>query len=191
MLFVLNKKTYDITDERIVNAMTGVSPEGIGKYMFGVNEEFFPVKQVLHQITGLPKIEFTTADALRILRKFPNFTIRNQESISDKPKYEVIYSEESKRELREVLNMETLKDMSQFQMLDFREKRSIMAKLDNALQKLSSERIKKFEFAEKELNGDYNGYHRNIVGLVFIDTEGDFLIDKAIKTFSNCVANFY
>lgn len=69
MRFILRGKAYELTKEEIERKMQNVSPEVIRQYYVVVNDEKFPPKQVLGEVLDLGRVEFTTMDAINILRR--------------------------------------------------------------------------------------------------------------------------
>ena len=81
MLFVIRGRTYDITRKDVENAVKDNSPSGRdGRNKFYV--EFgglqFPIKQVLHLVTGMRNGQFHAGDADRVLTKL-EFEIKEWE----------------------------------------------------------------------------------------------------------------
>lgn len=69
MKFTIRGKTFELTKEIIEEKMKGVKPEGKSKYVVTVNNNVYPIKQVISSTTGLPHIGFNTQDAYRILSR--------------------------------------------------------------------------------------------------------------------------
>lgn len=69
MRFILKGKVYNRTPEDVETKMQGKDPEPIRRHFVVVNGTKFPPKQVLAELLGLQKIEFTTMDAANILRR--------------------------------------------------------------------------------------------------------------------------
>lgn len=73
MKFVIRGREYELTREQVIKAVKGITPDTlvptIGKYYVEIDGQRYPIKQVVHLITGLPNIAFTAAYAYRILQK--------------------------------------------------------------------------------------------------------------------------
>jgi antitoxin HicB len=73
MKFVISGNSYDITREDILVTAHGVSPktfDGRSKYYVEMHGKKYPVKQLIHMVTGLPYTgPFSAQDAVRILKK--------------------------------------------------------------------------------------------------------------------------
>ncbi len=69
MRFILRGKAYVLTPRDVVAKMQEMSPEEIRKYYVIIKGEKYPPKQVLGEVVGLGRAEFTTMDAINILRR--------------------------------------------------------------------------------------------------------------------------
>lgn len=72
MQFVLNGKRHELSPERVVATASRIVPDDIDgrhKYYAAIGGGRFPVKQLFAEATGLPRAEFITNEAVRILRK--------------------------------------------------------------------------------------------------------------------------
>ena len=72
MSFVIRGKTYDITREKVENAVKGKTPsgrDGRNKFYVEFGGQQFPIKQVLHLVTGMRNGQFHAGDADRVLTK--------------------------------------------------------------------------------------------------------------------------
>jgi len=69
MRFILKGKAYDLTKEKVEEKMQKVPPEVIRQYYVIVNGKKYPPKQVISKVLGLGRVEFTTMDAVNILRR--------------------------------------------------------------------------------------------------------------------------
>ena len=72
MQFLINGKSYEIDKKTVINSLKGTTPanfDGRHKYYIEINGEKYPIKQILHLVTGLPNIEFHASDAKSVLRK--------------------------------------------------------------------------------------------------------------------------
>ena len=81
MEFIIRGRRYVIDKERVIQAVKGAAPkitDWRSKYCVEISGKHFPIKQPIHNVTGLPYIAFTAMDAYRILRK-SGFEIHNLE----------------------------------------------------------------------------------------------------------------
>ncbi len=72
MKFTIHGKAYDLTREKIIQAMKQVSSnpiDGRNKHYVEINGKDYPIKQVIHLATGLPYLAFTASYAYRILAR--------------------------------------------------------------------------------------------------------------------------
>jgi len=69
MEFILRGKAFEINAMDIEAKLKDVEPEDRSKYLVQVNGKFYPIKQVISRVTGLPPIGFTSQDAFRILSR--------------------------------------------------------------------------------------------------------------------------
>lgn len=72
MQFVLNGKWHELSPERVAETAGRIVPDdtdGRHKYYAAIGGRRFPVKQLFAEATGLPRAEFITNEAVRILRK--------------------------------------------------------------------------------------------------------------------------
>jgi hypothetical protein len=76
--FTLRGKTFEKEMYDFIRAMVGRTPGGIQKYSIIINDEPYPIRQVVACTTGLPSIAITSQDAYRILEIF-GFTIETHE----------------------------------------------------------------------------------------------------------------
>jgi hypothetical protein len=67
--FILKGKVYNLTREEVEAKMEGIEPELARKYIIMVKGKEYPPKQVLAEMLGLGRVEFTTMDAANILRR--------------------------------------------------------------------------------------------------------------------------
>lgn len=67
--FVVNGNPVALTHEAVLGAMRGVDAEPVQTHSVLIDGTRYPVKQVLHQATGLDRLDFTSATARRILTK--------------------------------------------------------------------------------------------------------------------------
>ena len=77
MKFRIRAHDYEIDGGRIIEATKGVTPkppDGRYKFYLEINGLEYPIKQLIHLVTGLPYIAFTAQDAYRILTRL-DFTI--------------------------------------------------------------------------------------------------------------------
>jgi 5-methylcytosine-specific restriction protein B len=73
MVFVTIKgQTFNISQQDIVNALERIDPEplkGRAKYYIEYKGRKYPIKQVIAEVTGLPRVAFTAKYAYDILTK--------------------------------------------------------------------------------------------------------------------------
>jgi len=69
MKFKIRGEVYEIDASDVINSMRDVEPEPIKKHFVKIDDKEFPVKQVITQTIGIPKISFTSMDAYNILRR--------------------------------------------------------------------------------------------------------------------------
>ena len=78
MRFIIGGRSYEIDRDRVINVTRGVPPnpfDGRNKYYVELHGSRYPIKQVIHLVTGLDYTDdFTAQYAHRILRKL-GFTI--------------------------------------------------------------------------------------------------------------------
>lgn len=75
MKFTIRGKSFDLVKGDVVGGMRGEQPKRINKYYVLVNGREYPIKQVIEKVCGLHAVEFTSADAHRILEKL-GFEVR-------------------------------------------------------------------------------------------------------------------
>lgn len=66
---VLRGQSFDITVEDILTATQTVLPEPLVRYAVQLHNRWYPPKQVLSLVTGLPVAAFTTQDAYRAMQR--------------------------------------------------------------------------------------------------------------------------
>ncbi|MDA8192552.1 MAG: hypothetical protein M0Z53_00950 [Thermaerobacter sp.] len=69
MQFVLRGEAFELTPEAIAQQVDGVQPQPFARYAVKIGSVWYPPKQVLAQVTGLPVAAFTTQDAYRIMHR--------------------------------------------------------------------------------------------------------------------------
>ena len=72
MRFQIAGKDFEIRRSDIIQAMKGIEPkasDGRNKYYVEIAGRRYPIKQPIHQVTGLPYIAFTARHAYHILSK--------------------------------------------------------------------------------------------------------------------------
>lgn len=74
MDFVLNGQTLSLTPQQVEMRLSGLSPEAIQTHGVEVAGMVFPVKQAFAVATGVPRTEFTSQTARRLLARL-GFTI--------------------------------------------------------------------------------------------------------------------
>ncbi|HUA41992.1 MAG TPA: hypothetical protein VMA32_10520 [Streptosporangiaceae bacterium] len=62
-------RTYDLDSRRVEAALQGALPEPIRVHFVVINGRRWPPKQVLAQVTGLDRADFTTHQARRALAR--------------------------------------------------------------------------------------------------------------------------
>ncbi|MBV8091393.1 MAG: hypothetical protein JO139_17825 [Alphaproteobacteria bacterium] len=68
--FTLRGKTFEKEKQDFIDAMVGKAPSRVQRYSTIINQERYPIRQVVACATGLPSIAITSQDAFRILEKF-------------------------------------------------------------------------------------------------------------------------
>lgn len=69
MQLVLRGETFDITVQQVLQATDAVHPESLVRYAVKLHGRWYPPKQVLSLVTGLPVAAFTTQDAYRAMQR--------------------------------------------------------------------------------------------------------------------------
>ena len=69
MKFVVGGEEFEFSRQRVENAMKGIPPESIQKYVVELLGTVYPPKQVFAQISGRSRTSFTTQEAQRVLTK--------------------------------------------------------------------------------------------------------------------------
>jgi 5-methylcytosine-specific restriction protein B len=72
VIFTLKGKKYKIERVDVIEKLKSMEPEdlmGRTKYYIEFEGKKYPIKQVIAEVTGLPRIAFTAMDAYRILTK--------------------------------------------------------------------------------------------------------------------------
>ena len=69
MDLVLRGKSYRVTVEQVQQATQDVEPAPLARYAVRVHERWYPPKQILSLVTGLPVAAFTTQDAYRTMQR--------------------------------------------------------------------------------------------------------------------------
>jgi hypothetical protein len=67
--FILKGKAYLLDKGAIETKMSSVEPELIRQYYVEINKRRYPPKQVISMVLDLGRVEFTTMDAVNILRR--------------------------------------------------------------------------------------------------------------------------
>lgn len=75
--FIIRGERFEIDNTKIKNALNGVEPEPIRKYFVEINKIRYPIKQVITQVCGIPKLGFTSMDAYHVLHKL-RFKVQTQ-----------------------------------------------------------------------------------------------------------------
>jgi hypothetical protein len=69
MRFILKNKVYEISKDDVIEKMRGVQPEVFRKYYIQINNMQYPPKQIIARVLELGRVEFTTMDAINILKR--------------------------------------------------------------------------------------------------------------------------
>lgn len=69
MRFRLSGQDVDLTSEAVLGALRDVAPEPIRSHAVLVNHQLYPAKQAVAVATGLDRLDFTTANARRVLQR--------------------------------------------------------------------------------------------------------------------------
>jgi len=64
----VRNKAYYITKEEIKKKLAKVEPEAGNKYFIKIQNKRYPIKQVISKVFSIPKAEFNSQEAYRILR---------------------------------------------------------------------------------------------------------------------------
>jgi predicted RNase H-like HicB family nuclease len=76
--FTISGRGYEITKQQVIESARGISPnipDIRNKYYVEIRGEHYPIKQLIHLVTGLPNIQFNAGPAHLILQKL-GFDIR-------------------------------------------------------------------------------------------------------------------
>ena len=74
MRFILRGRAYNLSASDVKIKMKRVSPEAIRIHYVVVENRKYPPKQVLSEVLGLNRLQFTSSDAVNILRRL-RFTL--------------------------------------------------------------------------------------------------------------------
>jgi len=69
MRFILRRNPYNLTKKEVEEKMQGKLPEQINKHYVFINNKKFPPKQVIEEVLGLNRLDYTTMDARNILKR--------------------------------------------------------------------------------------------------------------------------
>ncbi len=69
MEVVLRGQSFSVSVEDVVRVTDGVRPESLVRYAVKLHDQWYPPKQVLSLVTGLPVAAFTTQDAYRTMQR--------------------------------------------------------------------------------------------------------------------------
>lgn len=69
MNVVLRGKSFTITVDDVLRVTQGVDPGPLARYAVRLHGRWFPPKQVMSLLTGLPVAAFTTQDAYRTMQR--------------------------------------------------------------------------------------------------------------------------
>ena len=69
MQLVLRGQSFDINVEDILKVTESVMPESLVRYAVHLHDRWYPPKQVLSLVTGMPVAAFTTQDAYRTMQR--------------------------------------------------------------------------------------------------------------------------
>ena len=72
--------TFELAPEMVADAVDGILPEPIHEHYVVVGGRRFPPKQVLVEVTGLDRADFTTHQARRILKRLGFVAARSHDS---------------------------------------------------------------------------------------------------------------
>jgi hypothetical protein len=67
--FVLRGKTYEVKTLDVVEKLKDVKPEAVKEHYVIINDQKYPIKQVIALVLDVPRISFTSMDAYNILRR--------------------------------------------------------------------------------------------------------------------------
>jgi len=72
MRFTIGGRDFDITYQDVIKVLEKIDPEplkGRAKYYIEYKGKKYPIKQVIAEVTGLPRVAFTAKYAYNILTK--------------------------------------------------------------------------------------------------------------------------
>ncbi len=69
MDLILRGKLYRVTVEQVQQVTEDVDPAPLARYAVRVQDRWYPPKQILSLVTGLPVAAFTTQDAYRTMQR--------------------------------------------------------------------------------------------------------------------------
>lgn len=69
MELILRGKLYRVTVEQVQQVTQDVDPAPLTRYAVRVQDRWYPPKQILSLVTGLPVAAFTTQDAYRAMQR--------------------------------------------------------------------------------------------------------------------------
>lgn len=61
-------RLFRLCKSGVQRSLIGISPERVAKYGVEIHGQEYPIRQVVAKATNTPKIEWTTANAYRILK---------------------------------------------------------------------------------------------------------------------------
>lgn len=62
-------KVYEVSYDDIIKVAEKLEPEAIRHWYVKIGDKLFPPKQIIAEVLGLERLDFTTADAKDILEK--------------------------------------------------------------------------------------------------------------------------
>ena len=77
--FVVNGRSVTLSRQEVERRMESVAPEAIRSHVVVIADVRYPVKQVFAMVTGLDRLDFTSATARRLLAKL-GFELARDES---------------------------------------------------------------------------------------------------------------
>lgn len=66
--FTVGGRTVELSTTEVRKKLRGTHPEPIVKHSVSVNNQWYPVKQALELVTGIPRADSITTEARRVFR---------------------------------------------------------------------------------------------------------------------------
>jgi hypothetical protein len=85
MRSVVGGRELDLTADYVIRGMRGVEPETIREHFVVIDNELFPPKQALAQVTGWDRRTFTTMEATRVFSRLGFVCQRAGQRVDGRP----------------------------------------------------------------------------------------------------------